>query len=122
MTEFAQIIPDAATSNFAYQVADQALKELNLNPKRLRFFMPFQKAMERGFWTYGGRWLAEDNIKGRCTHKVATGVKQIWIRVDIPEDDMKTTIRHELYHLYEIMNGLPTNEVKAESFGRGGGV
>jgi hypothetical protein len=122
MTEFAQIIPDSETSDFAQKVTDQALKELNLFPKRLRFFMPVQKAMQRGVWTYGRRFIAEDNIKGRCTHKVATGVKQIWIRADISEDDMKTTIRHELYHLYEITNGLPTSEAKAEDFGRGRGI
>lgn len=113
----AQLIPSMS------EVAERALKfslyflGLDDHKPELNYFLPLEDDQEEAEISFRKRPMeGPRNLTGCCLEFGP----EVWIRADLPEDELIICIGHEMYHYGEHVKGIddPHKEFNAEVFGK----
>ena len=115
---YAECIPTANESSISNTAAAYSCKRLGLPPVVLRFFQESAGEPIKKGYLKGKPFEAEDSICGFSSWLLLKDTQTVWIRSGMTDKELVITVAHELYHFYENSKYWPTDEQKAEAFGR----
>ena len=115
---FQECIPTANESSISQTVTAYACKRLGLSLVDIRFFQESAGEPVNKGYLKGEPFEAEGNICGFSSWLMMKDIQTVWIRSGMTDKELVITIGHELYHFHENKSITPTNEAKAEAFGR----
>ena len=104
------------------EVAERALKlslyflGLDDHKPELNYFLPLENDQEDAEIRFRMRPMeGPENLTGCCLEFGP----EVWIKADLPEDELIICIGHEMYHYGEHVKGIddPNKEANAEAFG-----